>query len=167
MTPDREQVAEEISPRLDRTFDRPMATLDTNINAPEGELPQDVAGPRFAAAGEVRQGMGARRGNVETVVFWDAPNVAHRPLYFEEVNLERHGYRVPLIQPVLSGAHFFGRLPALPYLMFSEGHRQARYTLGHYQPGSMAPYAWYLPRPSLEGGIVEAAAVTGLLFAFP
>jgi hypothetical protein len=166
-TPDRGQVAEEIAPPSNHAFDRPLAMLKTNIDAPPGEFPTDVAAPRFAAAGEVPQGMGARRSNVETVIFWDAPAIAHRPLYFEEVNLERHGYKVPLIQPVLSGAHFFGRIPALPYLMFSENHRQLRYTLGHYRPGSRAPYTWYAPRASLHGGVIEAAAVTGLLFAFP
>ncbi|HUG69256.1 MAG TPA: hypothetical protein VMM76_16005, partial [Pirellulaceae bacterium] len=39
---------------------------------------------------------------------WKASGVCHKPLYFEEVQLERYGHTAgPVIQPVLSGAHFF------------------------------------------------------------
>lgn len=162
-----EIAAEVVTPQPTAELSRPIETLGADIDAPEGAFPKDVAAGKFAAAGEMRHAMGARRRDAETVIFWEAPAIAHRPLYFEDVNLERHGRKVPLIQPALSAAHFFGRVPALPYLMVSERHRQPRYPLGHYRPGSQAPYEWYLPRPSLGGGVVEAAAVTGLLFAFP
>jgi len=158
---------EEVSPTQLDPYSRPIAELGTSIDAPGGEFPGSAAADPFAAAGQLAHPMGARRRDVETVVFWDAPAVSHRPLYFEDVNLERHGFKVPLVQPVLSAAHFFGRLPTLPYLMVAEKHRQQRYTLGHYRPGSAASYAWYLPRPSIAGGVVGAAAVTGVLFAFP
>jgi len=146
---------------------RSAKQLGTNIEAPGGEFPTNVAAGPFSAAGQVPSWMSSRRRDAETVVYWDAPAVAYRPLYFEDINLERHGYSAGVFQPALSAAHFFGRLPALPYLMVSERHHQAQYSLGHYRPGSQAPYVWYLPRPSAAGGVAEAAAVTGLLFAFP
>jgi hypothetical protein len=94
----------------------------------------------------------------------------YHPLYFEDVNLERHGYSprcMGPVQPVLSGVHFFATLPTLPYRLFAEPPWQCRYTLGHYRPGSAAPYALHLPPGSACGGLAEAAVITGLIFAFP
>lgn len=165
-TPDPESAAEEVALPDDDGSLRPIQDLGTDITPPGDNFPDNLAAAYFPAE-EDSDTMGVRRRDVETFVFWDAPGVAHRPLYFEEVNLERQGYKVPLIQPVLSGAHFFSRVPMLPYLMAAEKHRQQRYTLGHYRPGSQAAYEWYLPRPSVGGGVLQAVTVTGLLFAFP
>ena len=49
---------------------------------------------------------------------WQATEFWHRPLYFDDVPLERYGQmHHPLIQPWLSGVHFFGNVPLLPYKM--------------------------------------------------
>jgi hypothetical protein len=98
---------------------------------------------------------------------WEAPAFCHRALLFEEVNLERHGYKVPLVQPALSAAHFFSRVPAIPYLMVAEKYRTCTYTLGHYRPGSYAPYVWYYPRFSLDAAAFESAIIAGLIIAIP
>ncbi len=39
--------------------------------------------------------------------WWAAPNFYHRPLYFEEANLERYGFSYGRLQPFASAAHFF------------------------------------------------------------
>ena len=65
----------------------------------------------------------------------------HRPLYFEEINLERYGYGCGwCLQPGASAAHFFGTVPALPYLMTVDCPHECIYTLGHYRPGSCPPW---------------------------
>lgn len=72
---------------------------------------------------------------------WKASALCHKPLYFEDVALERYGHSWgPFLQPIMSGAHFFGRLPVLPYCMGLKTPNECVYTLGYYRPGSCAPY---------------------------
>jgi hypothetical protein len=50
------------------------------------------------------------------VYTWTSPVFYHRPLYFEQPNLERYGHgRARIVQPLLSSAHFFGSIPLVPY----------------------------------------------------
>jgi hypothetical protein len=146
---------------------KPIETLSTRTKPEAGELPTNFAAARFAREGAVAHRMGTSRSHAETVMTWEAPAVCHRPLYFEDINLERHGYKVPLIQPAISAAHFFGRVPLLPYMMVTEGHRNCQYTLGHYRPGDYAPYSLYVPRLRLDASAAEVALAAGLIFAFP
>jgi hypothetical protein len=108
---------------------------------------------------------------------WEATSFCHRPLYFEEINLERYGFfccdhrcgGIPaaLVQPVLSGAHFFAAIPALPYKMTLHPACECIYTLGHYRPGSCVPHrVHHVPLRPLPAA-VQACAVTGLVFAIP
>jgi hypothetical protein len=146
---------------------KPIETLSARTKPEAGELPTNFAAARFAREGAVAHRMGTSRSHAETVMTWEAPAVCHRPLYFEDINLERHGYKVPLIQPAISAAHFFGRVPLLPYMMVTEGHRNCQYTLGHYRPGDYAPYSLYVPRLRLDASAAEVALAAGLIFAFP
>ncbi len=136
--------------------------------APEaGEMPENYAAARFAREGRIAHKMGISRETVESLFTWEAPANCYRPLLFEDVNLERHGYKVPLIQPALSAAHFFGRVPLVPYMMISEGHHDCRYALGNYRPGDYAPYSLYAPRLRLDATAFEAAVVAAVIIAFP
>lgn len=77
----------------------------------------------------------------ETVYLWKASGLCHKPLYFEQVQLERYGHSWgPCLQPLVSGAHFFMTLPVLPYKMGIRTPTECVYTLGYYRPGSCAPY---------------------------
>ncbi|MCA9177663.1 MAG: hypothetical protein KDB14_24510 [Planctomycetales bacterium] len=99
---------------------------------------------------------------------WTASGLCHKPLYFEEKNLERYGHAAPpFVQPVLSGAHFFGSLVTLPYQMGIHPAYECRYDLGDYRPGSCAP--WLVPNVpiSLRGALLEAGFVTGGFFLLP
>ena len=98
---------------------------------------------------------------------WTAPGTMHQPLYFEDVNLERAGHSWGLLQPAMSAVHFFGRIPALPYLMATHPPGECVYTLGHYRPGSCAPQLRRVPRLKPAGGLVQAGVVTGLVFLVP
>ncbi len=143
----------------------PIGNSASTIRPPAGELPPDLAAERFAEIGKISETR--PRADYEKVVYWDASAVAHRALLFEEPNLERHGHQVPLVQPIVSGAHFFATVPALPYLAVAEQAHQCRYALGHYRPGNCAPLTWHLPRFSADAGTVEAATLTALILALP
>ena len=79
-----------------------------------------------------------------TTFTWTSPATCHKPLYFEEVQLERYGHSAgPILQPILSGAHFFGSAVMLPYKTGLNPPNECQYTLGHYRPGDCAP--WLVP----------------------
>ena len=146
---------------------KPIHAISASTKPMAGELPKNYAAARFAREGEIAHRMGYSRTQMETTMNWEAPAVCHRPLYFEDINLERHGYKFPLVQPAISAAHFFGRVPLLPYMMVNEGHRNCQYTLGHYRPGDYAPYSLYVPRLRLDASAAEVAFAAGVIFAFP
>ena len=99
-------------------------------------------------------------------VEYAASGFCHRPLYFEEINLERYGHNFGhCVQPFVSGVAFFGRAPLLPYMMAAEPPCECQYTLGHYRPGSCAPYQPHHLPWSTKGFLLEAGIITGLFFA--
>lgn len=113
-----------------------LSTVDLQINI-AGE-----AGKDYPYACSIDDGTPfAGRCWPEVVYMWKASALCHKPLFFEDVALERYGHStLPCLQPFVSGAHFFGRLPVLPYCMGLTPPNECMYTLGHYRPGSCAPY---------------------------
>lgn len=104
----------------------------------------------------------------QTTYMWKASAMCHKPLYFEEEQLERYGHSFsPAFQPFVSGAHFFVTLPVLPYCMGVEPPCECIYALGHYRPGSCAPYMINPVPLSARGALIEAGAVTGAAAALP
>jgi hypothetical protein len=103
-----------------------------------------------------------------TMYHWKASALCHKPLYFEDVNLERYGHSWgPILQPLVSGAEFFVTLPVLPYKMGIQPPCECHYVLGYYRPGSCAPYMIFPVPLSIRGGLVEAGAVVGAVFLIP
>ena len=99
---------------------------------------------------------------------WKASALCHKPLYFEEVALERYGHsRGPILDPLVSAAHFFVTVPLLPYEMGVEPPCECEYTLGYYRPGDCAPWIIDGFPISLRGMALECTAVTGAAFAIP
>jgi hypothetical protein len=99
---------------------------------------------------------------------WKASALCHKPLYFEEVALERYGHsRGPILDPLVSAAHFFVTVPLLPYEMGVEPPCECEYTLGYYRPGSCAPWIIDGFPISLRGMALECTAATGAAFAIP
>lgn len=104
----------------------------------------------------------------ESKITWKASNLIHKPLYFEEVNLERYGHTAgPFLQPVVSSAHFFANIAVLPYKMGVHSPNECQYALGYYRPGNCAP--WITPPVplSLRGALYQAAAMTGTGLLIP
>ncbi len=99
------------------------------------------------------------------VVTWKASNLCHKPLYFENTQLERYGHsRGPVAQPIHSTLHFFTRLVALPYMTGICPPNECEYALGYYRPGNCAPWLKEPIPISLEGIRREALFVTGAAF---
>jgi hypothetical protein len=155
---------------------KPLSELSTNTVLPGGVLPRnywDERGPQpvaFCDAG------GASRGWPANTFNWVASCLAHNPLYFEEINLERYGYGCGCygpcctngIQSACSAAHFFGTVPALPYMMAVDCPRDCDYTLGYYRPGSCPPWQRNCcTRCSALGGLSASGAAIGLIFLIP
>ncbi len=108
------------------------------------------------------------RSWVQTTMTWKASNLCHKPLYFQEDNLERYGHTAgPVLQPVVSSAHFFANIAVLPYKMGVHAPGECQYALGYYRPGDCAP--WIVPPVpiSLRGGLTQAATMTGLFWLVP
>lgn len=99
---------------------------------------------------------------------WKASNLCYKPLYFEDVQLERYGNTFcPLLQPVLSRARFWLTIPILPYLMGVNPPNECIYDLGYYRPGNCAPYMLNPIPVSLRGGLMEAGVIVGGCYLFP
>jgi len=99
---------------------------------------------------------------------WIASGLAHKPLYFEDVNLERYGNSAcPTLQPALSATRFVATIPLLPYLMTVDRPCECVYTLGYCRPGSKSANLFYYPPARLDAAAVQAAAVTGAVFFIP
>jgi hypothetical protein len=104
----------------------------------------------------------------QTVYLWKASGLCHKPLYFEQVQLERYGHDWgPALQPIMSGAHFFGTIPILPYKMGLETPQECVYSLGYYRPGSCAPYMITQPGFTWRAAAFQTGAVTGVAAAVP
>lgn len=86
---------------------------------------------------------------------WNATWSNHRPLYFEDYNLERYGLSAGCVQPAVSAAHFYYGVAILPLAMVMDPPHQRIYTLGHYRPGDCAPYEFYWPRLRCDRPVVH------------
>jgi hypothetical protein len=157
---------------------KPISQVTTSMAIPPNQYDPDVPDkderPRLPRAHELFakepvqfHGPGHFRPWPEQTSLWEAPGISSHPLYFEEVYVERYGYSFGLAQPVVSAAHFFGRIPALPYLMTVDPPHRCVYTLGHYRAGSCAPLYWEVPPFDPLAAAVQGGVVTGLVFLIP
>ena len=133
------------------------------------ERPADMAVRRYGDYA------GASVGGNEWVRFavqdylWASPAMRHKPLYFEQPNLERYGNHVggTCLASVAATGHFVGSVLSLPYQIGAQPPRECVYTLGVYRPGSCNPHYFHASPISCKGMLTQGAAVTGLVFLFP
>ncbi len=98
-----------------------------------------------------------------TTFAWTAAATWHKPIYFEDEQLERYGHTFgPVTQSAVSAVKFFGTAPLLPYYMGVYPPRECIYDLGTYRPGSCAPY-WFDPFPLSVRGAVNEGLFLGTL----
>lgn len=100
---------------------------------------------------------------------WQAANICHFPLYFEEPLLERHGQQCcpTWIQPAVSGSKFLSNLVLYPYKATLHPAFENRYTLGHFRPGSGAPCLRDTLPWSTDAALVQAGAATAVVVGLP
>lgn len=154
----RESCEEELAAlRSDR-----ISTVDLNIRV------DGVPGEDFPYECQLGEETLKPRVWSEITYTWKASALCHKPLYFEDVQLERYGHSWPrCAQPLVSGAHFFGSAAILPYKMGLKTPNECVYALGHYRPGSCAPYYIEALPFTWRAAAFQAGAVTGIHFALP
>jgi hypothetical protein len=145
------------------------------VELPAGELPADQAQDCWDQINQSGQ-LSDVRCWPQFCYAWDATCLCHRPLYFEEANLERYGYGCGCryecccggcLQPAMSAAHFFATIPALPYCLAAECPGECQYTLGHYRPGSCPPWRHHYPSWDPIAALSAGGVWTGLVFLIP
>ena len=105
---------------------------------------------------------------VDSTLTWKASGACNKPLYFEDVSLERYGHEWgPVVQPVISTVRFFGDLAVLPYKMGIHPPNECQHPLGYHRPGSCAPWTIRPVPLSMRGAVTQAAFVTGTVFTLP
>lgn len=152
------------------------ATVDTSPLAQEidGEptstaRPHDMAAERY---GPYRVAAVSANEFVRFTVnscLWYSPAMRHKPLYFEQPNLERYGSHLggQCEASLEAAAHFVGSTLALPYQVAAQPPSSCVYTLGVYRPGNCNPHFFHVSPLSVKGLAAQGAAVTGLVFLFP
>ncbi len=144
-------------PSLDEL--KPINKITYRTTPEAGELPRDclLGGKKYEP-----------RLWAQTTFTWKASALCHKPLYFEDVHVERYGHSWgPMIQPVMSGAHFFGNVVALPYKLGMDPPWECMYTLGYYRPGNCAPYMLDPIPLSVRGAAVAGGIWAGGVYAIP
>ena len=132
------------------------------------QLPPNLARRRYSDyASAANYGGGASKSWTTKTYQWHAPNFYHRPLYFEQVNLERYGHyhRNWKLESALSAAHFFGSAITLPLRLGAYHPCERVYTLGRYRPGSCNPNHRYLIPITWEGILKQGLSQGALLWA--
>jgi len=130
-------------------------------------VPENIADKVFSKEPVEDYPYGYQRDWAPTTAMWEAPAFFHRPLYFEEVNLERYGHKHKHLQPAISVAHFFANTAALPYKMGAYPPCERIYTLGHYRPGDCNPHDKHGLPWSLRGAVYTGATYSGLILLAP
>jgi hypothetical protein len=160
---EREKSEEACEEGFQKLREKTIDKVDLNISV-TGEEGSDFPFECTLGAGEWHGG----RCWAQTTYMWKASALCHKPLYFEDEQLERYGHSfTPCFQPFVSGAHFFCRLPVLPYCMGVEPPTECIYALGHYRPGNCAPYMCNPIPISGRAALIQAGAVVGAAAAVP
>lgn len=159
---ERERAAEVCARALETIQTKRINTLDLGIHV-EGTVGEDLPFECSLEAPEYQ----ARDWQALTFM-WKASALCHKPLYFEDVHLERYGHSWGWhVQPFASAAHFFTTIPILPYKMGLETPNECVYTLGYYRPGNCAPYLIEPLGTSPRAAVWEAGAVVGFSAIVP
>ncbi len=136
-----------------------LKELSTNISPPGGVLPPECP---------LVEEPGAAHGVVLTTFTWTASALCHKPLYLEDVALERYGHSWgPILQPFVSGTRFYLGTLAIPYKMGIEPPTECVYALGYYRPGSCAPYTLGPIPISARGALLQGIYATGAALSIP
>ena len=150
---------------LDR-FNRRLQDVPLDVRPTEGTMPTPPAiaehpeQPRWV---DICDG----EGQPMTVVSCTPWTFCFRPLYFEEINLERYGCTAGILQPGISGAHFFGSIALMPYKMVVWPPRSCVCSNGFSRCTDCRPPGYRECVWSWKAAAVEAGIVAGIVLALP
>lgn len=135
----------------------------------EDDLPPNLASQQFGPYSAAALGGNEYVRHATTHYLWVSPASRHKPLYFEQPNLERYGTHAggTCLASAAATARFVGHALTLPYQMGAHGPSECIYTLGVYRPGNCTPHFFHIKPLSPKGLLYQGAAVTGLVFLFP
>lgn len=133
-----------------------------------GSVPRDVIQGRMPPVRALPTGWDRDVVMGTSLKQWCPSAIRHKPTYFEDTMLERHGQeRYPCVQSLASGVRFFGTLPVLPYLMTLHPPACDVYNLGHFRPGTSAPCLFERPPYDARALGVQTAATAGAILVIP
>ncbi|MGD9723902.1 MAG: hypothetical protein AB7O59_21070 [Pirellulales bacterium] len=144
---------------------RRLHEVPLDIRPTEGVMPTDVAAQVFEqnALADPRQSHDV----VETYCAYTPWTICFRPLYFEDVVVERYGQKVPFVQSAICGAHFFSNVALLPYKMRLRPPRSCVCSNGFSRVGDCPPPGYGDCYWRWDAAVVEMVAVTGIVFILP
>lgn len=143
---------------------RAISEIDLTIAPPEGQLPEDRSNIVF----QNQSDSFANRDWAILQFHWEASELTFQPPYWEQTPLERYGHTVsPRFQPLISGAHFFGTFPIIPYKIGIDRPFDRISVLGYYQPGSPTPCLRQRLPFEWDAALMEAGAWLAGIAIFP
>ncbi|MEZ6127972.1 MAG: hypothetical protein R3C59_04775 [Planctomycetaceae bacterium] len=145
----------------------PVRRAALDIRPSEGKLPENQARQILTDDPNQNPEFLSNRLWPQTTYMWKAAAVSHRPLYFQDDNLERYGHHHGIFEPAISAAKFFGRVPLIPYMVGATPCDECQYALGYYRPGDCVPLHQTHPKQSVLGVAYQVAAVTGAVLVIP
>jgi len=113
------------------------------------------------------EGKYAGRSWPEMKVYAEPNYVCYHRLLFEQMNLERGGWDLGPITPVVSAFGFYKDVVLLPYHLALDPFRNYECSAGYCMPGDPTPFLLYPPEISGSGAFGEAAAILALVACFP
>jgi hypothetical protein len=157
--------AAEDESKIDR-FKRQIVEVPVDIRPTEGLLPEDIGAEKFAAEPTIDESLPS--GEPASIFCSYTPwTICYRPLYFEDIGLERYGKNVGCLQTGLSGVRFFGSVAALPYKMTRRPPRSCECSNGFSRPGDCPLPGYGNRRFQWDAALVEAAMVTAVVYIIP
>lgn len=144
-----------------------IGELRARITPSEGDLPADHAATLFAMAEVQYHGYGTARGWNGSSFAWANTGLCFRPLYFQDINLERVGYHYGCAQTLVSAIKFAADAALLPYKVVAENPHECVYTLGYDRAGNCIPYRCYRMPWRTDAAMVLGGVAVGLIFLAP
>jgi len=139
---------------------RNSETKTAELSRPENRACQflDESGPSYYST---PMRFGASRPMRNAHVFW------HRPLYYEDPNLERCGQTSGCLTTAVSSVHFVTAIAFTPYLTATTHPTACVQSLPDCTTCQSFDCRAYWPGWSWKGAAAQAAAVSGLYFIVP
>jgi HEAT repeat protein len=124
---------------------KPIGQVGVSIRIKDLEPQPPVLVPeKIAEAGRLPpSGTGFTRGFTSVGFGWDAPAVCFRPLYFEDINVERYGIHCGFCEIAATTARFTKNVLLFPYKLLVQPGCENIYTLGYERPNNCIPLFCY------------------------